>query len=226
MKREAYLVKRRYVRSRYLLPVPIVCMVSFLASHTLAQASLTSPQDVRVFDTPNDGGESLTVQWAPMPWDGPDIRYQVLVGDASTTDPQKLTVVSEFSSNSKYVKDVKTAWWTRTVEKTWHQAMVKSAKGLEIKDDQPYAVAVATIQADQRLFSVDDDETNELECAPSRYARFAAINGNVPPMMELYDAWVAKIDGSHAAPAIGQALPTFADGLATQRVLAAVGFGA
>jgi hypothetical protein len=131
----------------------IVCMVSLVLCDTLAQASITAPQDVRVFDTPNDGGESLTVQWASMPWDGPDIRYQVLVGDASITDPQKLTVVSEFPSNSKYVKDVKTAWWTRTAEKTWHQAMVKSAKGLEIKDDQPYAVAVATIQADERVFS-------------------------------------------------------------------------
>ncbi len=79
--------------------------------------------------------------------------------------------------------------------------------------------------ADQRFFSVDDEETNELDCAPSRYARFAAINANVPPTMELYDAWIAKIDGSSAAPAVGQALPTFADGLATQRILAAIGFG-
>ncbi len=79
--------------------------------------------------------------------------------------------------------------------------------------------------ADQRFFSVDDEETNELDCAPSRYARFAAINANVPPMMELYDAWVAKIDGSTAPSAAGQALPSFADGLATQRILAAIGFG-
>jgi len=153
VKREAYLVKRRNARSACRLFCTMLCMVSLLAPHALAQPALTAPQEVRVFDTPNDGGESLTVQWAPMPWDGPDIRYQVLVGEASITDPQKLTVVSEFLSNSKYVKDVKTAWWTRTAEKTWHQAMVKSAKGLEIKDDQPYAIAVATIQADQRLFS-------------------------------------------------------------------------
>lgn len=122
---------------------------------------MAAPQEVRVFDTPNDGGESLTVQWAPMPWDSPDIRYQILVGEASIIDPQKLTVISEFPSNAKYVKDVKTAWWTRTVEKTWHQAMVKSAKGLEIKDDQSYAVAVATIQADQRLFSAVQVATPE-----------------------------------------------------------------
>ncbi|MBX3306797.1 MAG: hypothetical protein KF751_12190 [Nitrospira sp.] len=153
MKREAYLVKRRNARSACRLLCAIVWAMNVLASPALAEVPITALQEVRVFDTPNDGGESLTVQWAPMPWDSPDIRYQILVGEASITDPQKLTVVSEFPANSKYVKDVKTAWWTRTAEKTWHQAMVKSTKGLEIKDDQPYAIAVATIQADQRRFS-------------------------------------------------------------------------
>ncbi len=161
VKREAYLVNRRYARSACRMLCTIVWVMNVLASQTLAESLITAPQEVRVFDTPNDGGESLTVQWAPMPWDSPDIRYQILVGEASIIDPQKLTVISEFPSNSKYVKDVKTAWWTRTVEKTWHQAMVKSAKGLEIKDDQSYAVAVATIQADQRLFSAVQVATPE-----------------------------------------------------------------
>ena len=153
VKREAYLVKRWYARSTCRLLFAIGWMMGVLASHAVAESLITAPQEVRVFDTPNDGGESLTVQWAPLPTDGPDVRFQVLVGDASTTDPQKLTVVAEFPSNAKYVKDVKTAWWTRTAEKTWHQAMVKSTKGLEVKNDQPYAVAVAAMQADQRLFS-------------------------------------------------------------------------
>ena len=153
VKREAYLVKRWYARSTCRLLFAIGWMTGVLASHAVAEPLITVPQEVRVFDTPNDGGESLTVQWAPLPTDGPDVRFQVLVGDASTTDPQKLTVVAEFPSNAKYVKDVKTAWWTRTAEKTWHQAMVKSTKGLEVKNDQPYAVAVAAMQADQRLFS-------------------------------------------------------------------------
>ncbi|MDH4152281.1 MAG: hypothetical protein OEV01_00700 [Nitrospira sp.] len=153
MKREGSVVKGRYARSVCRLLFAIGWMMIVLASQALAEPLITAPQDVRVFDTPNDGGESLTIQWAPMPWDGPDIRYQVLVGDASTTDPRKLTVVSEFPSNSKYVKDVKTAWWTRTAEKAWHQAIVRSTKGFELKDDQPYAVAVATIQADERVFS-------------------------------------------------------------------------
>ncbi len=131
----------------------VVCALSLVPPDTLAQSSLPAPQDVRVFDTPNDGGESLTVQWAPASGDGPDIRYQVLVGDAAATNPSTLTIVAEFPANTRYVKDTKTAWWTRTVERTWHQVTIKSAKGLEIKDDQPYAVAVATVQGDQRVFS-------------------------------------------------------------------------
>ena len=153
MKRQAYLEKGRYARSARWLLFATVCMLSLLASGAFAELLIAAPQHVRVFDTPNDGGESLTVQWAPAPWDGPDIRYQVVVGDAAATDPSTLTVVAEFPANTKYVKDVKTAWWTRTVEKTWHQAVVKSAKGLEINNSHPYAVAVATVQADQRVFS-------------------------------------------------------------------------
>jgi hypothetical protein len=112
-----------------------------------------APQGVQVFDTPSDGGESLTVQWAPASWDSPDVHYQVLVGDATVTDPASLTIIAEFPANTKYVKDTKTAWWTRTVDKTWHQAIIRSAKTVEIKDGTSYAVAVATVQDDRRMFS-------------------------------------------------------------------------
>lgn len=118
-----------------------------------AQTSITAPQEIHVFDTPNDGGSSLTVQWAPMPDDGPNTRYQVLVGEASATDPATFTISAEFPTNTKYVKDTKTAWWTRKSDKTWHQAVIKSAKGFEVKDETPYAVAVAIVQEDRRAFS-------------------------------------------------------------------------
>lgn len=122
-------------------------------SHTLAQASLSAPQEVQIFDTPNDGGGSLTAQWAPAPWDGPDVRYQVLVGAATATDPATFAIVAEFPANTKYVKDTKTAWWTRTADKAWHQAIIKSAQGIEVTDGTAYAVALAAIQGDQRVFS-------------------------------------------------------------------------
>ncbi len=131
----------------------ILMLLGCLSSSVSAQPSLRAPQNVRVFDTSNDGGESLTVQWAPVPWDGPDIRYQVLIGEASAIDPATFTIIAEFPANTHYVKDTKTAWWTRRSDKTWHQAIIKSAKGVEVKDDTPYAVAVATVQEDRREFS-------------------------------------------------------------------------
>jgi len=117
-----------------------------------AQSALSPPQDVEVLDTPNEGGESLTVLWAPSASDGPDVRYQVLLGDAGTTDPAALKVIAEFPADSHFVRDVKAAWWTRKAEKTWHQFVIRSGKGVELKDRVAYAVTVATVRGDQRLF--------------------------------------------------------------------------
>ena len=80
------------------------------------------------------------------------------------------------------------------------------------------AVASGTNTVDLRLFSVDEEETNELECAASPYARYASINGNVPLLVRLYDDWADAIDGK------GNCLPRFTDGLAVQRVLDALGY--
>ncbi len=131
----------------------IVCASNLVPLDTLAQTALTEPQGVQVFDTSSDGGGSLTVQWAPAPSDGPDIRYQVLVGEASASDPSAFIIITEFPSNTHYIKDSKTAWWTRKVDKTWHHVVIRSGKGIEIIDGMSYAVAVATVQDDQRMFS-------------------------------------------------------------------------
>jgi predicted dehydrogenase len=80
------------------------------------------------------------------------------------------------------------------------------------------AVASGPSMAELQLFTLEKDETSELECKPSPYAKFAGINGNVPLLMELYDEFVKAIEG---AP---NALPSFRDALATQRVLEAVGY--
>lgn len=131
----------------------ILCASALVPPDTLAQAAVTAPQDVRAFDTPNDGGESLTVEWAPAAWDRPDVRYQVMIGVAGSTDPSTFAVIAEFPANTKYVKDTETAWWTREVAKTWHHVVVRGTKEIEIKDGTSYAVAVATVQDDQRIFS-------------------------------------------------------------------------
>jgi predicted dehydrogenase len=82
------------------------------------------------------------------------------------------------------------------------------------------AVASGANITDLTLFSIDAEETSELECSPLAHASFASVNANVPLLIELYDQFANAIDGRP------NGLPTFEQALVTQRVLAAVGFGA
>lgn len=81
------------------------------------------------------------------------------------------------------------------------------------------AVASGLNMTDLQLFSVDDDETSELQCKPSPYAKFESINGNVPLFMHLLDAFAEQIDTGNSD------LPTFEEAVHTQRVLASIGYG-
>lgn len=81
------------------------------------------------------------------------------------------------------------------------------------------AVASGTDFDDMRLFSVDEEETNELDVKPSPYARFSSVDRHVPFIMELLDEFAKQIRTGESA------VPTFAEAVATQRVLASIGYG-
>jgi predicted dehydrogenase len=57
-----------------------------------------------------------------------------------------------------------------------------------------------------------------LECTRSPYDAFARVNPGIPPLMELYDEFAKAIERRP------NGLPSFDDALATQKVLAAVGY--
>ncbi|HVA28581.1 MAG TPA: Gfo/Idh/MocA family oxidoreductase [Candidatus Baltobacteraceae bacterium] len=89
---------------------------------------------------------------------------------------------------------------------------------LAVHAENRTAVASGANISEMRLFAIEADDTDELDCKPSPYAKFESINGNVPLLMELYDEWVKQIESGASA------LPTFEEALATQRVLAAIGY--
>jgi predicted dehydrogenase len=89
---------------------------------------------------------------------------------------------------------------------------------LAVHAENRTAVTSGKNVVDMTLYSIDADETNELQCKLSPYARFENVNGNVPLLMELYDEWVKQIETGASA------LPTFEEGLETQRVLASIGY--
>ncbi|MGP6158493.1 MAG: Gfo/Idh/MocA family protein [Vulcanimicrobiaceae bacterium] len=80
------------------------------------------------------------------------------------------------------------------------------------------AVASGKSVVESTTFVVDADETSELELAPQPHANLAAAHPNLPAFTTLLDEFANALEGKPAM------LPTFADGLATQRVLAAVGY--
>jgi predicted dehydrogenase len=79
-------------------------------------------------------------------------------------------------------------------------------------------VATGDFLIDMQLFSVEPDEQSEFTLAPSPNAKYASIAPNLPPFLALLDDFALRIKTG------GGNAPTFADGLATQRVLAAIGY--
>jgi predicted dehydrogenase len=82
------------------------------------------------------------------------------------------------------------------------------------------AIANGTFFGDLTLFTLADDEQDELQVAPSQYDKHAQVHGNIPFFLPLLDAFAARIDLGTPG------LPTFTDGLRTQKQLAAIGYGA
>jgi predicted dehydrogenase len=81
------------------------------------------------------------------------------------------------------------------------------------------AVASGKNILDATMFAIDDEELSELQLKEDPHANLASAHSNLPPFVNLLDEFAKALDGEPAD------LPTFADGVATQRVLQAVGYG-
>jgi len=82
------------------------------------------------------------------------------------------------------------------------------------------AVASGAALTDLTLFVIDGEESDEYELAPMTYGKYSNVYYSVPHFMALLDDFAERIATG------GGNCPTFADGLAVQRVLAAIGFEA
>jgi predicted dehydrogenase len=102
---------------------------------------------------------------------------------------------------------------------TTDQTRVVESATLAVHGSARTAVASGPNMLEVRTFVVDDDETAELELTPQPYGNLAAAHPNLPAFVALLDAFADAIAGRPAP-----FLPNFDDGVATQRVLAAVGY--
>jgi len=159
VKRETLNVKR----GKYRIP-SVLILLTVMVGHpgllffgqtaAMAETALTPPQGLRVFDTPSDGGGSLTLIWPPASYDSQEVVYQVLVGeDPQQTDPSNFKVIEEFPSRTHYVRDSEWTWWTRPAAEDQHLFTLRTGKTIELKNGTAYSVAVAVVSGEQRLFS-------------------------------------------------------------------------
>jgi hypothetical protein len=147
-------VKRQHGRSLLLNVLLVMCVLQGLSSFALAQESLSPPHDLRVFDTPSDGGGSLTVIWSRAPYDSKEVHYQILLSEGtSTSDPSTFKVVGEFPANTHYIRESKWPWWTRPDLPETHQFSIKNGKSVELKDGNAYRVALAVVSGEARTFT-------------------------------------------------------------------------
>lgn len=168
MKRETLNVKCRGGRAWLAASLLFLTVLSQLSFPVFAQTDaqtktlLAPPQDVRVFDTPSDGGGSLTVLWASAPDDSATTKYQVLVSEGMTVaDPAAMNVVAEFPANQRYVRESKWPWWTRPSTGEQHQFMLKNGKGVELKNGNAYSVTVAAVSNGDRAIATPVQATPE-----------------------------------------------------------------
>jgi hypothetical protein len=144
------MIARRPLRA-LLLVAFAVCLPELGQSETIL-----SPSDLRVFDTPNDAGGTLTAVWGPDPTDQSGARYQILLGQPgaasrSVGDEQpNHKLIGEFPANTHYVRDTKAPWWSRPAPRDYHQFDIKGGKGIELKDGVPYTVTVVRVLGDAR----------------------------------------------------------------------------
>ena len=157
MKRETLNVKRRGWQAWFVGFLLLGAVLSQSGLPVFAQTDgqtktpFAPPQDVRAFDTPSDGGASLTVIWSPAFYDSAAAKYQILLSEGTTVaDPATMKVVAEFSANQRYVRESKWPWWTRPATVDQHQFTLRSGRGVELKSGTPYSITVAAVLNDER----------------------------------------------------------------------------
>ncbi len=135
----------------------LLCVLFLTWPVPVPAAELSIPQHVNVIDRPNDAGGALTVTWAPADFDGPDVRYEIFLEEVpgqederdSPRKPSEVRV-GEFPSDTNYVQDVTSPWWSRIAPLGYHRYDLTTGNDVTLKDGSAYFVRVAAVRGFER----------------------------------------------------------------------------
>jgi hypothetical protein len=117
-------------------------------------APLSPPQEFRALDTPNDAGKSLSLVWKASPEDSKDRKVQVWLAEVGEGNaPGDFKKVTEFPSNSRYLKAGDFPWWNQPAAKGDHYVKVPSSQNFPIQDGKRYAAKLVMREGDQEMSS-------------------------------------------------------------------------
>ena len=152
-------------KASVLLLVTVLCqswLPVFAQTDAQMKKTLASPQGLRAFDTPSDGGGSITLIWEQSPIVSYNEKYQVLLGEGTgAAEPQAMKMVAEFPTESHYVSEAKWPWWTRPADSGMHQFTLKNGRGIELKNGNTYFVTVARVSDEGREMATPVQATPE-----------------------------------------------------------------
>jgi len=138
-----------------------------------------------------------------------------VTGFSRTADPKRVDANGPFPTDVADGAYAYLDYGDGLIATTWVDA-TRAVEGatVAVHGELRTVVATGANQVDLTTFTVDDDETAELELVPQKRANLAAAHRNLPAFVAMLDAFAAAIDGHGYGD-----LATFRDGLETQKIL-------
>ena len=133
---------------------------------------LTPPESFRALDTPNDAGKSVSLVWKASPADSKERRVQIWMAE-KRIDPSSLggegkgegglefKKVTEFPSNTRYIKPGEFPWWNQPASKGDHYVKVPSSQAFPIEDGKHYSAKLVIQEGGQEVSSPVSEATPE-----------------------------------------------------------------
>jgi hypothetical protein len=119
-----------------------------------APFSLDPPEGFRALDTPNDGGKSLSLVWKASPGDSADGKVQVWMAEVGESGSvAEFKKVTEFPSNTRYLKPGDFPWWSQPAAKGDHYVKVPFSAAFPLENGKRYAAKLVILKGEEEVAS-------------------------------------------------------------------------